>query len=261
VVVVTTLNTDTVLITGGSDGIGLALAKRFLAKGATVIVTGRSADKLRSAAEEAPGLLTLVSDVGQPAEREKLAQHIRDNHPGINIVLNNAGIQRRVSLAADQASWQERQTEIDVLFGGPVHLNSLLVPILLAHGKQGLIVNVTSGGAYFPQPFAPIYSASKAALHSYTVNLRFALSDTTIRVVELAPPAVKTGLMAAGVSHGADLNEFADKVFGELFSGAQIVGFGPTDTAQFHSLIATTDELFESIAGRFPVQKYKSKEA
>jgi len=88
------------------------------------------------------------------------------------------------------ATWIERQVEIDILLSGPVHLNHLLIPLLLAVNKKALIVNVTSGGAYIPQAFAPMYSACKAALHHYTMTLRHALSATQCKVAELIPPAI-----------------------------------------------------------------------
>lgn len=174
-----------VLITGGSDGIGLGLASRLLNAGSTVLVTGRSHEKLEYAAEAFPGLITFVNDIGLAEERERLANHVRETLPGVNVVINNAGIQRRVSLADDHAPWAERQAEIDILLSAPVHLNHLLIPTILEHGKPGVIANVTSGGAYIPQPFAPLYSACKAALHSYTVNLRFSLAGTPCKVLEI----------------------------------------------------------------------------
>jgi len=147
------LNEGEVLITGGSQGVGRALAARFLSAGARVIVTGRSADRLQRVAADLPGLETVVNDISAPSERETLAAHVKHSMPGTNIVINNAGIQRRVSLAADTSPWSERQTEIDTLLSGPVHLNHLLVPVMLAHGSPSMIANVTSGAAYLPQPF------------------------------------------------------------------------------------------------------------
>jgi uncharacterized oxidoreductase len=246
-----------VLITGGSAGIGLALAARFLASGARVLVTGRSKEKLDYAAAKHPGLKTLVSDIGNEADRETLARHVMDKMPGLNVLINNAGVQRRVSLAADASPWQERQAEIDVLFAGPVHLNHLLVPVILAHGGPAIIANVTSGGAYLPQPFAPIYSACKAALHSYTVNLRYALSSTRCRVVEIIPPAVRTELAGAGSTHGAALDDFADAIFAALVTTeASEIGYGFTDTDEFKEPKRLYQALFERSSQRFPVKIY-----
>lgn len=253
----TAFNDTDVLITGGSDGIGLGLAKRFLAEGANVLITGRSEDKLSRARASAPGVRTFVNNIGVAEEREKLARHMQENLPRLNVIINNAGIQRRISLAEDMAPWAERQGEIDVLFSAPVHLNHLLIPLVLRHGRPSLIANVSSGGAIIPQPFAPVYSASKAAMHSYTTNLRFALSNTAIRVIEIIPPAVRTGLMAAGVMHGADLDEFCDSVFSTLRTGqADEIGFGPTEGPLIRQRLALDRDLFDSVSGRSPVRQY-----
>jgi uncharacterized oxidoreductase len=246
-----------VLITGGSQGIGLGLATRYQAAGHRVLVTGRSADALDRAAKDHPGLLTFRNDIGRPGERERLADHVRTRLPGLDVLINNAGIQRRVALAADDAPWPERQTEIDILLAAPIHLNHLLIPAMLEHGRPSTIVNVTSGGAYVPQPFAPIYSACKAALHSYTVTLRHALADTPCRVVELIPPAVATGLAGPENKHGAPIDDFCDAVFPALQNEKSTdIGYGRTDTPALHAQISAAAAVFERSAGRFPTEKY-----
>jgi uncharacterized oxidoreductase len=246
-----------VLITGGGEGIGRGLAARFLSAGSTVLITGRNPEKLDRAARELPGLKTFVNDIGKAEEREKLAARVRETIPAINVVVNNAGIQRRVSLAAEKAPWAERQSEIDTLLSGPVHLNHLLVPTILSHGRPSMIVNVTSGGAYVPQPFAPIYSACKAALHSYTVNLRFALANTACRVVEIIPPAVRTGLAGPGATHGAPLDEFCNAVFSALSVPDMMeIGFGVTAGEAFNEPKRLYRALFEQFSARFPVERY-----
>jgi uncharacterized oxidoreductase len=246
-----------VLITGGSDGIGRGLAALFLEVGATVLITGRNPEKLQKTVAELPGLKTFVNDIGVPEERIKLAAYIEVNMPGHNIVINNAGIQRRVGLAAEHAPWSESQQEIDILLGGPIHLNRLLIPTLLANGGPSLIVNVTSGGAYIPQVFAPVYSACKAALHSYTITLRHALSATACRVVELIPPAVQTGLASPGAAaHGAPLADFCNTVFPQLLQdGITTVGYGPTVNLVPELSGKLVDEYFEASAARFPVDR------
>ncbi|MGI5505492.1 SDR family NAD(P)-dependent oxidoreductase [Lentzea sp. CA-135723] len=220
--------TTQVLVTGGSTGIGFGLAARHLAAGHRVLITGRRADRLDAAAALLPGVETVVNDIATPSGRSLLADHVRAVMPDLDVLVNNAGIQRRVGITEDQAPWDEVQHEIDVLLAAPIHLGRLLVPVLLAHGRPSTLINVTSGGAFVPQPFAPVYSASKAALHSYTVNLRKALADTTVRVVELIPPAVATELAGPGQSHGAGLDEFCDTVFPQLDGSRPEVGFGPT---------------------------------
>jgi|SRR5580658_6915108 uncharacterized oxidoreductase len=251
------LTTANVLVTGGSDGIGRALAERFVKSGARVLVTGRSADRLGRAASALPGLQTFVNDISLAEQRERLAQYVRDVMPALNILINNAGIQRRVSLAADTAPWSEQQAEIDTLFCGPVHLNHLLVPVMLTHGGHSMIANITSGGAYIPQPFAPVYSACKAALHSYTMNLRFALAGTPCKVVEIIPPAIRTALAGPGATHGAPLDDFSDSVFQTLWdSDAAEVGYGATVAPAIQERLSLDRKLFANFSGRFPVKTY-----
>jgi len=246
-----------VLITGGSEGIGLGLASRFLAAGSNVIITGRNAEKLEKAAQKLSGLRTYTNDISNAEQREVLAKYIRGNMPELNILINNAGIQRRVSLASDKASWQERQVEIDTLLSGPVHLNDLLIPLILSNNKQGIIINVTSGGAYIPQVFAPVYSACKAALHSYTMTLRHALANTNCRVVELIPPAVQTSLAGQGSTHGAPLDEFCDEVFPMLTkNGITEVGFGATKALIPELSGQKVEDIFKNSVPRFPVETY-----
>jgi uncharacterized oxidoreductase len=214
---------------GGSQGIGLGLAARYRAAGHPVLITGRNPDRLERAAAEHPGLLVYRNDAGRPAEREKLAAHVRATLPGLDVLINNAGIQRRIPLLEDHAPWPDRQAEIDLLLAAPIHLTDLLLPVLLEGGRRSLIVNVTSGGAFRPQPFAPVYSACKAALHSYTENLRSALAQTSCRVVELIPPAVATELAGPGNAHGAPLDDFCDTVFPALLDQNQThIGYGAT---------------------------------
>ena len=198
-----------------------------------------------------------MNDISLPAERERLARHIQDVMPRINILINNAGIQRRVSLAADTSPWSERQAEIDTLLSGPVHLSHLLVPVILSHGGPGMIANITSGGAFIPQPFAPIYSACKAALHSYTMNLRFALAGTACKVVEIIPPAISTALAGPGATHGAPLDDFYDTVFAALSNGeANEIAYGATAAPAVQERLDLDHTLFENLSGRFPVKTY-----
>jgi uncharacterized oxidoreductase len=143
------------------------------------------------------------------------------------------------------------------LLSGPVHLNHLLVPLMLRHAQASVIVNVTSGGAFVPQVFAPVYSACKAAVHSYTVTLRHALQDTAVRVVELVPPAVRTALAGPAATHGASLDEFCDSVFETLQRrDSDTIGFGPTNTPEFKQLIEMSEPFFRTSAPRFAIETY-----
>jgi uncharacterized oxidoreductase len=248
------------LVTGGSRGIGLGLAVRLLARGDRVLITGRSEQALAAAAAAHPGLETFASDLGDPDGREALARHVRATMPGLGLLVNNAGIQRRVPLAADHAPWAERQAEIDILLAGPVHLDHLLIPVLLGHGRPAAIVEVTSGGALVPQPFAPVYSACKAALHSYTMTLRHALAATNCRVIELMPPAVATDLAGPGKAHGAAVDEFCDAALSgidqALAGGPAVVGYGMTASERIAGRVWSDQRMFDELAGRFPITVY-----
>ncbi|WP_186018302.1 SDR family NAD(P)-dependent oxidoreductase [Burkholderia gladioli] len=247
-----------VLITGGGSGIGLGLARRFLEGGARVTITGRDRARLERVAADHPGLDFVASDIADPCAREALAEQVRESMPALNVLINNAGIQRRIGLAEDDAPWAQRQAEIDTLLSGPIHLNHLLLPLLLSERRAATIVNLSSGGAYVPQPFAPVYSASKAALHSYTMNLRFALRHTACSVVELIPPAVRTSLAGDGAVHGVDLEVYCDAVFVALVAGdADEIGYGPTASAAFEAAKAGYRAMFDTMAGRFPVKRYE----
>ena len=247
-----------VLITGGGEGIGKGLAVRFLNAGSKVLITGRNKEKLQQAAEKNPGLLTFVNDIGEVSQRVALAEYVKEQFGVLDILVNNAGIQRRIALADDHAPWSERQAEINILLSAPVHLNDLLIPLITKDGKEGMIINVTSAGAYIPQVFAPIYSACKTALHSYTMILRHALSETSCKVVELIPPAVQTALAGPGLNHGAPLNEFSDKVFADLVAGDKdAIGFGPTDNIVQEISGQPLEKIFSGSLSRFPVNIYK----
>lgn len=252
------LKNKNILITGGSDGIGKGLAIRFLNAGGRVLVTGRNKEKLEQTATENPGLLTLANDIGDADQRKFLAAYVKQQFGELNILINNAGIQRRIALADDHGTWEERQNEINILLSAPIHLNDLLIPAILENGSPGMIVNVTSGGAYIPQAFAPVYSACKAALHSYTMNLRHALSKTNCKVIELIPPAVQTGLAGVEICHGAPLDHFCDQVFQDLTEGKkEAIGFGPTENLTVMLSGEPLEKLFTTSINRFPVKLYK----
>ncbi len=214
---------DTVLITGGTSGIGLALAKRYLARGDTVIIVGKDEAKLEKTIQENPGLLPILADVSAEADRIRLFETVSREYPCVNIVINNAGIQQRVKLMElDWAMWKK---EIDTNFTAPIHLCGLFAPFL--EGKEhAVLVNVSSGLAFRPPVHVPVYGATKAGIHAFTYTLREQLRERGIAVIEIIPPAVNTNLGGPGVhAHAADLDEFADSVFAELLEGKEEIGF------------------------------------
>ncbi|WP_181307486.1 SDR family oxidoreductase [Rufibacter sp. XAAS-G3-1] len=241
---------NTVLVTGGASGIGLALAERFLKAGSTVIVCGRREDKLKEARQKHPGLHTRVCDVAQEAERLTLAEWATKEFPGLNVLVNNAGIQRRVNLVDEQEAWGKTQQEIAINLEAPIHLCSLFVPHLREQ-PTAAIVNVTSGLAFTPAVFAPVYCATKAALHSFTMSLRYLLSKTSVEVVEIVPPAVNTALGGTGLhTFGAPLDEFADSVMGRMDSGELEVGFGTSEVRRNASR-EENDAFFQEMNSRW----------
>jgi len=217
------LENNTVLITGGSNGIGLALAERFIHKGNQVIVCGRREEKLAAAEEALPGLHTRVCDVGDATQRAGLYQWAVEEFPHLNVLVNNAGIQRRVAFSDPQVSWDSIDNEIAINFTAPLHLTKLFLEHLEAQ-TDPVIINVSSGLAFIPPVMAAVYGATKAGLHSFTFCLRQQLAG--VEVVEIIPPAVNTDLGGTGVhTTGVPLDEFADSVFADLAQGKAEIGY------------------------------------
>jgi uncharacterized oxidoreductase len=244
------LTANTVLITGGATGIGWALAERFLQAGSQVIVCGRRADKLQEAQQKHPKLHIRQCDVGQAAERVALLKWVRRDFPQVNVLINNAGIQRRMQLMNSPEDWSESQQEIAINLEAPLHLSMLFIPHLLQHPKAA-IMNVTSGLAFVPGAFAPIYSATKAALHSFTISLRHQLAGTSIEVIELVPPAVDTDLGGAGLhTFGVPVGDFADAMMAGIESGKPEIGYGTSETNRTASR-EQIDEIFTRMNNHF----------
>ncbi|MFD1989366.1 SDR family oxidoreductase [Paenibacillus nicotianae] len=219
---------NTILITGGNAGIGLAFAERFLKAGNKVIVCGRREEVLQQAQAQYPELITRVCDVEKESERIELFDWVTTHYPEVNVLVNNAGIQQRLNvLTADAKNhWSDFSKEITINIEAPVHLSILFASYFVTQ-QNAAIVNVTSGLAFTPFVIAPIYSATKAALHSFTMSLRYQLEDTSIEVIEIAPPAVNTDLGGAGQhTQGEPLDAFADGIFEGLAAGKQEIGYG-----------------------------------
>ena len=196
------LSGNTILITGGTSGIGFEMAKQFLKLGNNVIVTGRNEQKLQSAKAQLSGLIALKCDAGNSDDIAKLQAQIQNDYPGLNILINNAGVMRKVNLQKHNHSAAELTGELDINVKGPIWMVDTFLPLLTKNTKlkkniDVAIVNVSSGLAFVPLPISPIYCATKAALHFYTLALREQLRNTDIKVFELAPPATKTELLGS----------------------------------------------------------------
>ena len=232
------LANNTILLTGGATGIGLAFAERLQAAGSQVIAVGRRADKLLEAQQRVPGLLTYQADLTQPTERIALAEWVQREHPNLNVLFNNAGIQNRVAVAAMATSpqaWEQAHEEIATNLDAPIHLSALLLQYL--QGQPGAtILNVSSGLAFTPWSAAPVYCATKAALHSFTLSLRYEAVKLGVAVVEIVPPAVNTDLSGAGLhAHGEPVDAFTDSVLARLAAGELEIGYGSAETRRLAS--------------------------
>ncbi|MGV3461628.1 MAG: SDR family oxidoreductase [Flavobacterium sp.] len=187
------LQNSTVLITGGTSGLGLELVKQLTAIGAKVIVTGRNLNALNEAKRLYPKIATLQSDVSNPDDIEQLYAIVTQQFPKLNIIINNAGLMRLIDLQDALPDIEDVTREINTNLSGTIQMVHKFLPHL-AKQKQAGIVNVSSAIAFMPYTVAPIYSASKAGVHAYTQALRLQLQDTNIRVFEMIPPGVNTNL-------------------------------------------------------------------
>jgi len=221
----------TILITGGSAGIGLAFALKFLELGNEVIVTGRRQAVLDQVKAKHPKLHTIQSDVADPAQIAALAARVQADFPKLDVLMNNAGIMLSKNLKAPAADLSGLMVEMDINVGGVIRMNSAFIDLLTAN--QGTVINVSSALAFVPVPAAPIYSATKAAIHSYTQSLRFQLEDTGVDVIELMPPGVKTDMtteLAEGGIKVITTDELVKQSFASLEAGA--LGIRPGQAKQ-----------------------------
>ena len=243
------LSGNTILVTGGASGIGLALAKRFLDRDNEVIICGRREEWLMRAKTEFPAVHTFACDVADPAERESLFRWATSEFPSVNVLVNNAGIQRRVDLTSEK-DWDETRSEIEINLEAPIHLTQLFYQHF-AQQETAAIMNVTSGLSFIPLANVPVYCATKAALHSFTLSLRWQLKESHVRVVEIIPPAVDTDLQAPGLhTFGVNVDEFADHVFNELEAGNIEIAYGSAHAASRASR-ETLDEIYQNMNSSF----------
>lgn len=212
------LKGNTVLITGGASGIGFELAKQFVKLGNVVVITGRDPAKLAKAEQVLPGLKTIRSDAGQAKDIEALRATVERDFPALNVLINNAGIMRTINLHKQPDSLEDLTREIEINLMGPIRMVKEFMP-LLKQRPQAAIVNVSSGLAYVPLPTSPIYSATKAALHSYTLSLRVQFKNTNVKVFELLPPTTETEMLAA-TTDPEDLKGVAVMKVGDMVAEA-----------------------------------------
>jgi len=244
------LNGNTVLITGGTSGIGLAFAQKFFEAGSKVIITGRRKERLQNIEKNLPGIVTVQSDVADDRQRENLADWVLKNHPQTNILINNAGIQLLTNLKKPVDLTRIRQ-ETETNFVAPIHLTSLFSDHLASHANAA-VVNISSGLAFVPIAFMPVYCATKAAIHSLTLSLRHQLRNTTVKVFEIIPPSVDTELGSdrredKSQSHGGmPVNEFIEQAMHAIESDIYEAPIGNAKNSR-----EKREVLFEAMNSRF----------
>ena len=224
---------NTVLITGGSAGIGFEIAKQLSTKNNHVIIVGRNAERLEKAAGQLQNATAITADIADAADVDKLVSKLNSDFPALNMVINNAGYATLNSIVNDDDIFDKAGAEMHTNYLSVLRLNQKLLP-LLQKQQESAIVNVSSIVAFVPGKLTATYSATKAALHSYTQALRVALADTTVKVFELMPPLVDTEFSAEiGGHNGIPASQVAD----ELIAGLE--------TDNYEIRVAGTEQLYQ----------------
>ena len=185
------LSKNTILITGGGSGIGLALARAFALHGNTVIVCGRNSKKLEAMHNDNPAIVTLPCDIAIDQEQQSLVKNLTQKYPSLNVLINNAGIQHNYPFDDKQSHTALIEEEMNINFLAPAKLTDRFLPFLLKQ-PTAAVVNVSSALAVVPKQSAPIYCATKAAMHNFTKALRYQLEKTPVKVFEIIPAMVDT---------------------------------------------------------------------
>jgi len=219
---------NTVLITGGATGIGYSIAKYFYERGNAIIICGRREDRLAQVEKELQGIYTFKCDVANPDDRLALFKYVGENFPKVNILVNNAGIQRDIDLTQGLDELGSGDSEIRINLEAPVYLSGLFTPTL--YGKENAtIINVSSGLAFMVDKASrcPVYCATKAGLHAFSIAQRIQLAPLGIRVVEIIPPMVESELNMEGRKKRGTLkspfmmtsDEYVKKTFARMEQG------------------------------------------
>jgi uncharacterized oxidoreductase len=209
---------NTILITGGGSGIGRALAEAYHRRDNTVVIAGRREDVLSEVAAENPGMQFLTLDISDARGVQSFAKEAIRRFPNLNVLINNAGIMKAedIASASDHLAIAEETVAINLL--GPIRLTAALLPHLQRR-ERSAILTVSSGLAFVPMAITPTYSATKAAIHSYSLSLRHQLKNAGTQVIEIIPPYVQTHLMGAHQAsdpNAMPLADFIDEVMRSL---------------------------------------------
>ena len=213
---------NTILITGGATGIGLGMTERFVKEGNKVIICGRRPDVLAEARQKFPSVLTKEVDLADEGQRIELFEWIAENHGELNVLINNAGIQQRLSIA-EEDFYAKAKREMAINVEAPIHLTALFQKL----EKLTTVMNVTSGLAFVPMVSAPVYCATKSFLHSFNSSLFKLLGKRGIEVIEIIPPGLNTDLGGKGLHDNfPPVSEFVESIFQQLAEGKSKLTFG-----------------------------------
>ena len=246
---------NTILITGGATGIGFAMAEYFLQTKNTVIICGRRKEKLLEAQIKHPELHIKICDVAEEADRESLLGWVRANFDNFNILINNAGIQRDIDFTNGAGEFLSGENEIKINMEAPIILSGMFIPLLKGK-KDAAIINITSGLGFIPAARMPVYSATKAGMHAFSLALRHQLSRIGIKVFEVVPPAVDSELNPQGRAArgnyraGLSSEEFVAGITKSLENDFFEIGYGMTDGA-IKASRADLDRYFQQMNSRW----------
>ncbi|MFN8143556.1 MAG: SDR family NAD(P)-dependent oxidoreductase [Bacteroidia bacterium] len=216
------ISNNKILITGGGSGIGSGLTERFIQENNTVIICGRRESALKDVKDKFPTVITKVCDLSAEADRIELYKWVSENHPDLNVLINNAGNQNWMNIS-DSDFYPKTINEIQINVIAPVHL----ITLFSALKSIDTIINVTSGLAFVQLSKVPVYCATKAFFHSFTLSLRHMLKSKNIEVIEMIPPALNTDLGGKGLHDGQPpVADFVNAVFQQLKEGKTELTFG-----------------------------------
>lgn len=244
------LQGNTILITGGTSGIGRGLAEAFHQRGNQVIISGRREDRLKEICSRRSGIAYFVLDVTNPESIHNVAREVIAKFPALSCVINNAGVQMHVS-NVHSLDDSDAQKEIETNLLGPIRVTAAFLAHL-ENKSNATVVNVSSGLGFVPMARFPVYCATKAALHSWTLSLRHQLRNSGVKVIEIIPPWVATEL--GGPSKPSPnppdrgpmpLDVFIRETMTELESGADELAVGDAKRL----VAATSPEAVRKIFG------------
>jgi uncharacterized oxidoreductase len=220
------LANNTILITGGGSGIGLGLVERFIQENNTVIICGRREATLKEVSDKFPSVITKVCDLSIEADRVELYNWVAEYHSDLNVLVNNAGIQNWMHIT-DSDFYQKANNEIATNVLAPIHLTTLFLNLK----SLDTIINVTSGLAFVQFSKVPVYCATKAFFHSFTMSLRHMLKGKNIEVIEFIPPALNTDLGGIGLHDGQPaVSDFVVSIFNQLKENKTELTFGLSES-------------------------------